>query len=120
MFEGAHRIIRTGGGATSRINLNAISRQAGSSLDIQNGDIATTDNTNTNGIIGGWITVNGTDWAQNSTNAADGLITAFTSYSNDVWVHNSNVNVTTNATESGQINTLRFNTASNITLNLAR
>lgn len=118
MFEGAHRIIRTGGGATSRINLNAISRQAGSSLDIQNGDIATTDNTNTNGIIGGWITVNGTDWAQNSTNAADGLITAYTGYSNDVWVHNSNVNVTTNATESGQINTLRFNTASNITLNL--
>lgn len=120
MFEGAHRIIRTGAGATSRINLNTISRASGSTLDIQNGDIATTDNTNTNGIIGGWITVNGSDWAQNSTNLPDGLITALApaGYSNDVWVHNSNVNVTTSATESGQINSLRFATASNITLTL--
>lgn len=120
MFEGAHRIIRTGVAATSRINLNAITRAAGATLDIQTDNLATTDNTNTNGIIGGWITVNGTDWAQNSTGAADGLITALapSGYSNDVWVHNSNVNVTTSAAESGQINSLRFAAASNITLTL--
>ncbi|WP_050028715.1 autotransporter-associated beta strand repeat-containing protein [Verrucomicrobium sp. BvORR034] len=117
MFEGAHRIIRTGVGATSKINLNTIGRATGATLNIGENDIATTDNTNTNGIIGGWITVNGKDWAYNS-GVADGDIKAFTGYSNDVWLHNSNVNITANATESGQINSLRFAAATNITLNL--
>jgi fibronectin-binding autotransporter adhesin len=42
-------------------------------------NIATTNNTNTNGILGSWATV-GDDWAINSTNLANGLITAYTGY----------------------------------------
>src|SRR5262249_21028652 len=72
-------VTRTGG--TSVLRTNAITRNTLSSIEFGASGIADTDTTNTNGILGtGWATVAGTDWATNSTNGADGLITAYTGY----------------------------------------
>lgn len=68
------------GSGPALLNLNAITVGAGSSLNFGAENIATTDNTNTNGILGTWATVGGNQWAVNSTNAADGLVTALTDF----------------------------------------
>jgi fibronectin-binding autotransporter adhesin len=76
-------ITRTSG--TSVLQMNTITVGTGSLLNLIGSGIANTDNTNTNGILGSWatVTVGGiTDWAVNSTNGADGLITAYTGYTN--------------------------------------
>jgi fibronectin-binding autotransporter adhesin len=68
-------ITRTGAN-TAVLALNTITRNAGATLNFGASGIATTDNLNSNGIIGTWATIGGTDFAVNSTNGADGLITA--------------------------------------------
>lgn len=77
--RGSANITRPGG--TSSLQLNEITRESGT-LNIATAGIATTDTlNNAAGMLGTWATVGGTDWAVNSTNAADGAITAFTGYS---------------------------------------
>lgn len=74
-------ITRSSGSAV--INLNAITPGAGAVLNLTAEGIATTDTLNTNGILGPWatVTVGGvTEWASNSTNAADGPIIAYAGY----------------------------------------
>jgi autotransporter-associated beta strand protein len=60
----------------SVLQMNSITRGAGASITFGASGIATTDNTNTNGILGFWATIGGVDWAANSTDLPDGLITA--------------------------------------------
>lgn len=119
-------IARTAG--TSVIQLNTITRNAGAFLNFSQSDIATTDNTNTNGILGTWATVGATDWAVNSTNGADGSITALSGYTQTLLAGNTgsnyaNAHITVDSTQTlgGVItaNTLRFNHAGAYTLNLA-
>lgn len=67
-------------GSTAVIQLGTVTRNAGASLTLAEAGIATTSNLNTaGGILGTWAMV-GNDWAMNSTNAANGPITAFTAY----------------------------------------
>lgn len=73
------RVTRSSG--SSVLRMNAITRSAGSAIDFGADSIADTDTLNVNGILGGWATVNGQDWAINSTGAGDGAITALASYS---------------------------------------
>lgn len=68
------------GAGTSTLRLNSLTRGLGGFLNFGAASITDTDTLNTNGILGAWATINRTDFAQNSTNAADGLITAYTSY----------------------------------------
>lgn len=78
LTSGTSVITRTSG--TGKINLNTITVTGGASLNILGNDIATTDNLNVGGILGGWatVTVGGvTSWAVNSTNGPDGSIVAF-------------------------------------------
>ena len=74
----ASTVTRTSG--TSVLQMNEITRNAGASLDFGAASIANTDTLNTNGILGVWATINGTDFAMNSTDGADGDITAYNSY----------------------------------------
>ena len=71
----ANSITRTGAN-TAVLALNTITRGANATLNFGAGGIATTDSLNSNGILGTWATIGGTDFAVNSTNGADGLITA--------------------------------------------
>jgi fibronectin-binding autotransporter adhesin len=82
LLPGGTFITRPSG--TSTLNLNTITAgngasARGGSLSFSADNIATTDNANTNGIIGGWVVV-GSDWAVNGTGAGDGPIVALTSY----------------------------------------
>ncbi len=59
------------------LHLGAITRNSGGSVNFSADNIATTNTLNdATGILGFWATVNGTDFAVNSTNSADGLIIA--------------------------------------------
>ena len=78
-LNGAASITR-GTGSTATLQMNAITRNPGASVNFGAASIASTDTTNTNGILGAWATIGGTDFAINSTNAADGPITAYTAY----------------------------------------
>lgn len=79
LAAGAGASITRPSGAAS-LQLGVITRNAGATLNIGAVGVATTSSTNTNGILGGWATIGGTDWAVNSTNAANGPITAYATY----------------------------------------
>jgi fibronectin-binding autotransporter adhesin len=72
----------TRSGGSSVLRMNTITFGSGSLIDFGATGIADTDNTNnvSTGILSNGATVAGTDWAINSTNAADGSITAYTGY----------------------------------------
>ena len=86
----------------------------------------TTVNLNTNGILGGYATVGGTDWATNATNLSGGNIiglssSTINSYSADTFGTGLNTNVTTSdAFAAGSTNSIRFNTAGGLYVGHAR
>jgi len=122
---GASRVIRSSG--TSTLQMNTITRNRGGTIDFAADSLATTDTLNTNGILGGWATVGGTTWASNSTNAADGPITAYTGYtvntatSLGATTANSDMSgaMDTNVAATTSINSIRFNNAAARTITIA-
>lgn len=109
LSTGASYIDRIGG--TSVLQMGAISRGAvgGGTLDVDTG-ATTTTTALTNNIVGGYLTVDRTDWATKTGNS----ILAFSAYDS------SNLNVTSSSTfTDAGANTLRFNTASSLTVTLA-
>lgn len=64
----------------SVLRLNLLTRRPGGVLDIAAPGLADTDLGNVNGILGGWATVAGSDWAMNTTGGGDGPIGTFTGY----------------------------------------
>lgn len=75
---GASAVTRSSGSSTLR--LNAIARNTGGTINFGASGIADTDTANVNGILGGYATVGGANWAMNSTGGADGPITAYSAY----------------------------------------
>jgi len=114
---GSSYVTRTSG--TTILRLNDITRGVGGTLDIEGAAMAQVDDTNTNGIIGGWLTFAKTDWAINSPNALDGVVAALATYTFDTWGATSNVTVTTSSSQSGTVNSLRFNAAGANTITLS-
>ncbi|MEI6239217.1 MAG: autotransporter-associated beta strand repeat-containing protein [Planctomycetia bacterium] len=107
------------------LSIGGITRNVGASLNItqpagtisgSNGVITTS--TNTSGILGGWATVGGANWAV--ANAGSG-ITALASYTNDTWAADNNTTITGGATVADGVttNSLRFNAAAANTLTLS-
>lgn len=79
---GQSTVTRTNAG-TSTLALGGITRNAGSSIDFQTG-VASTTTANTAGILGGYATVGGTDWATGGgTIAALGSYDSFTTPGTD-------------------------------------
>lgn len=68
-------LLTRSGSSTGTFTLKAITRQAGGTIDMQDASIASTTSANTNGILGGYATVAGADWA-----VAGAPITALASY----------------------------------------
>lgn len=91
--SGVNTVTRSSG--SSVLRMNAITRNAGASINFSASGIADTDTGNTNGILGAWATINGSDWAMNSTGGADGSITAYTAYT-DVTRRSSGTKVIAN------------------------
>ncbi len=78
VVAGRSTVTRTSG--SSVLRQNAINRFQGGVVDFAAAGIADTDALNVHGILGGYATVAGADWAINSTGAGDGPITAYTGY----------------------------------------
>lgn len=74
---GASSVTQTGG---ATLRMNAITRSAGATIDFSADNVADTDTLNTNGILGGWATVGGADFAMSADAGSDNPITAFTTY----------------------------------------
>jgi len=107
------RITQTNSGA-SVLQLGTITRSnGGSTLSFSADNIATTNNTNTNGILGPGYTV-GSNWAVNFTNGANGQIRALTTYTTTVptitGVNTANYQLTGSQAQTGTTvgNTLRI------------
>ena len=118
-------------GLSSSLALGNITRASLATLNITlpaTGNVSSIK-ANTNGIIGGWATVNGSDWASSAGNGVTaGNVTALASYLTTTaagdtaanYLATSNVDVTSTPNLSGPVavNTLRFNGAAANTLNL--
>lgn len=122
---GSNAVTRTSG--TSVLRMNAITRGVNQgTIDFGASGIADTDTTNTSGILGStttgaFATVAKTDWAFNSTNAADGAINALATYAVNTFATGSNTDITSAAVSTGAAtlnNTFRFNTPQAATLTL--
>ncbi|WP_156345467.1 beta strand repeat-containing protein [Verrucomicrobium spinosum] len=123
---GENKIIRdTTGVNNAIIRLNTITRNSGATIDFSDEGIASTDNGLTNGILGPWALISGTDWATKSTTQYDTpggtgtndlLIVRYTGYTiNDdvnAWVATGNMDVQKDNTQAVNASayTLRFNT----------
>jgi autotransporter-associated beta strand protein len=138
--NGANRVIRTSG--TSVLQMGTITRNVAAGIAAGNGlldygtinlggnGIATVNNTNigsgANAILAGWATVGLADWAVNATNAANGSINALAAagYNNNTGLttfgsgFNTDVLIDTTLTGITTAQSLRFNQAGSITLNL--
>ena len=128
---GASRIVQADGSSVLQMGQITRNYNAGT-LDFSAAGIATTSSTNDpSGILGGWATIGGTDWATNSTNGANGAILAYSGYTDiaalgAVVPDNANANVRINsvgtsgnntlAAETTTISTLLQNTGTNSTI----
>lgn len=122
---GSNSVTRSSGNATLR--MNTITRNTGATIDFGAASIATADNSNSNGILGGYATVAKTNWAATITaNPGDTAITALAAsgYNNglatDTYGAGFNTDVInfTSPIVDDVTNTLRFNRASGGTLTL--
>jgi fibronectin-binding autotransporter adhesin len=106
--------------ASIQVDLGLLTRTVGGTAHLFPGTVGSgfiTSDSNTNGIIGGWATINRQDWAV--ANGA-GDISSYTAYVNDTWSPGANVTVTTNSTQtSATANSLRFGAASTNTVTLS-
>jgi fibronectin-binding autotransporter adhesin len=125
---GASSVIRTG--ATGLLQMNALTRTIGGTVNFGAASIANTDllNVGATGILGGWATVAANDWAMSGTTGTDVAVTAYTGYTTNVTPASWNVagqNVTATSITAGSnlatgtINSLKLNVAAAATVPFA-
>ncbi|HYE19536.1 MAG TPA: autotransporter-associated beta strand repeat-containing protein [Tepidisphaeraceae bacterium] len=126
-LNGAGRLALTSGnGQAASITLGNVTRRTGGSIDFGmtgvgggTGTISTSSANGSTGILGGFATVNGADWAVN----AGGNVAALPagSYANNTFTAGSHTNVTSSFTvpTAGSTASVRFNTAGASTLTLS-
>ncbi len=114
-------------GATAVLQMNTITPSTGASINFGADGIASTDNSNTGGILGPWATVGGTTWAVNSTGLDNGPITGLTTYTltslaGDTASNYAGANISIDSNQTldaaATPNSLRFNNAAANTLTL--
>ncbi len=123
---GNNRIITTSGAGGMTLNLGGIARTGGL-VDFGYDAGSTIRTTHADGALGGWATVNGTDYAQ----VSGGVVTAFTNYQNkddaSLWVNGdivSDAGGTANTpyknTVNGSVNLggLKYTATANSTVNV--
>ncbi|WP_050026662.1 autotransporter-associated beta strand repeat-containing protein [Verrucomicrobium sp. BvORR034] len=123
--QGGSRIILTGAGGALTLAAGAITRtQSGATLDVAitgAGVNMSTTNTLVNGILGGYLTLNGTDFAGLS---GSNLAVATYSTNNAVNTWTSGINVSNNAVYAGtlgsslSVNSIRFGFAGGSTITI--
>ena len=109
-------VVVSGSGTGVRVNLGPLSRSGGV-LDLAaSAGVFSTSSSNTNGILGGYLTVNGyTDWASVSSGGTIGGLSANGGYNNNFSNPGNNVDVTgavSPPAAAATVNSLRFNSGS--------
>lgn len=120
---GAHQIIaNTNTNQNFSYTLGAITSNGHAALNLAKptaagtGAINIVNTNNANGILGGWATYNGGDFAINN---GSGVAAALATYTNNTWAAGNNTNITTNAAVSAATTgTLRFNNGTAFKLEL--
>ena len=120
--SGASSIKQVGG--TSKLQMNAITRNLGGTLDFGIAGIAQTSNANDasggGGILGGWATIGGTNWAQVTAGGGNQDIVGYPEGGfTTVFGAANNVSLSANASLANAgvgINSLRFTAASTVTV----
>jgi autotransporter-associated beta strand protein len=111
---------------TVTANLGAITRNPGSTVNlatIATNTFYTTSNSNTNGILGGFATVNGTDWLT----VSGGSLVAYAGYAGGdptTWTSASNVSLTADPApalaDNATINSLRVLATATVTIPVSK
>ena len=108
------------------VNLGSINRSLGSAVNLSNtisatlgvSGFTTTTPNNASGIIGGYCTINGTDWAVSK--GSGSVITPFSNYTINTWSPGAEVNTSLNTTAiNATADSLRFNTNSTSDVSLS-
>ncbi len=94
------------------INLGAITRNAGGTVDVGTVGTVSTTSANVNGILGKGVTVNGNDWAKND--GADKIVAAVAADYAATFGAANNLDVTAPITGGGAVNSIKA--TANITL----
>ncbi len=126
---GASSVTRTSGNSVLRQNV--ITRNVGGTVNYGAASIAQADNALVNGIIGGWATVGGTDWATSGgVNDSPIVALAVGSYTTgggtapSSWAAANNVTLASSPSASvsadKSINSLRMTAASTVTIDSTR
>ena len=105
---GSSLVVNLKSGQPVNVALSGITRNGGVLAFPNSGTFTTTNSNNAGGILGGYATYNGSDWAA----VSGGTIGALASYNtNDYTAATNNVNVTsgTLVASSATVNSLRFN-----------
>ena len=110
--SGSSRVEVVENGGAGTVNLGAITRNAGGTVDVGVVGTVTTTDVNVNGILGKGLTVNGNDWAKN--NGADKIVAALPGDYAATFGAANNLDVTAAITGGGSVNSIKA--AANITL----
>ncbi len=95
----------------SSVSLNGFTRNLGGTVNTTLPTIGsvTTTTANSNGILGGWATLGGTDWAANKADGSN-IIIPLPTYTSDTWASGNNTTITLSAHTSDALttNSLQF------------
>jgi len=84
-------IVNANGGSGTTLNVKAISRSVGGTIDFSGSGSTITSTGNTSGILGGYATFGGSTWAVSNGASA---ITGLSTYASDTWAAGNNTTVT--------------------------
>jgi autotransporter-associated beta strand protein len=106
-------VLDANGGAATNLALGPITRSIGGTVDFSLSarcSITTTAGNDATGILGGWATVSGADWASAAGSGSPRSVVAYTGYIDNVWATGNNTTVTANsgAPAGSTTNSLRF------------
>jgi fibronectin-binding autotransporter adhesin len=110
--SGSSRVEIVDNGGPGIINLGAITRTAGGTVDVGVVGTVNTTNTNVNGILGKGVTVNGSDWAKND--GTGKIVAAAGADYSATFGATNNLDVTAPITGGGAVNSIKA--TANITL----
>lgn len=115
--------VSNGLGDGTTLNMGPITRHVGGTLNLLLPDppgAITTTNGNIDGIVGGYLTISGTDWATGTGGSSPFALQPVSSYADDVWAPGNHTTVvTSNSPAAGSTTaSLRFNSAGGLSLTL--
>ncbi len=103
--SGSSRVEVVENGGAGTVNLGAITRNAGGTVDVGSAGTVTTASTNVNGILGKGLTLNGNEWAKND--GTGKIVAASAGDYSATFGATNNLNVTAPIAGGGAVNSIK-------------